>query len=81
MKQNIDSLSEFAKKLKSGLIYEEIESKLKDFHSKKNNVSNKSLDALTAKIQKKEEQIEKLYDDIILLQNKLSKLLDLELKK
>ncbi|MCW7480097.1 hypothetical protein [Leptospira kanakyensis] len=81
MKQNIDSLSEFAKKLKSGLIYEEIESKLKDFHSKKNNVSNKSLDVLTAKIQKKEEQIEKLYDDIILLQNKLSKLLDSELKK
>ena len=36
MKQNIDSLNEFAKKLKSGLIYEEIESKLKDFHSKKN---------------------------------------------
>ncbi|TGK81841.1 hypothetical protein EHQ24_11150 [Leptospira noumeaensis] len=81
MKQNIESLSEFAKKLKSGLIYEEIESKLKDFHSKKNNVPNKSLDALTAKIQKKEEQIEKLYDDIIILQNKLSKLLDLELKK
>ncbi|TGL86628.1 hypothetical protein EHQ68_15105 [Leptospira congkakensis] len=81
MKQNIDSLSEFTKKLKSGLIYEEIESKLKDFHSKKNNVSNKSLDALTVKIQKKEKQIEKLYDDIIILQNKLSKLLDLELKK
>ncbi|PJZ46928.1 hypothetical protein [Leptospira brenneri] len=81
MKQDINSLSEFAKKLKSGLIYEEIESKLKDFHSKKNNVTNKSLDTLTAKIRKKEAQIEKLYDDIITLQNKLSKLLDQELKK
>ncbi|EKJ87618.1 hypothetical protein [Leptospira meyeri] len=81
MKQNIDSLKEFAKKIKSGLIYEEIDSKLKEFHSKKNNTSNKSLDALTDKIRKKEEQIEKLYDDIILLQNKLSKILDQELKK
>ncbi|TGM72471.1 hypothetical protein EHR01_14555 [Leptospira mtsangambouensis] len=81
MKQNIDSLNEFAKKIKSGLIYEEIETKLKEFHSKKNNATNKSLDALTDKIRKKEEQIEKLYDDIILLQNKLSKILDQELKK
>ncbi|MCG6140050.1 hypothetical protein [Leptospira mtsangambouensis] len=81
MKQNIDSLNEFAKKIKSGLIYEEIETKLKEFHSKKNNTSNKSLDTLTDKIRKKEEQIEKLYDDIILLQNKLSKILDQELKK
>ncbi|TGK90233.1 hypothetical protein EHQ23_01355 [Leptospira bourretii] len=81
MKQNIDSLNEFAKKIKSGLIYEEIETKLKEFHSKKSNTSNKSLDALTDKIRKKEEQIEKLYDDIILLQNKLSKILDQELKK
>ncbi|MCG6143998.1 hypothetical protein [Leptospira bandrabouensis] len=81
MKQNIDSLTEFAKKLKSGLIYEEIESKLKEFHSKKNISSNKSLEALTEKIRKKEEQIKKLYDDIILLQNKLSEILDQELKK
>ncbi|TGM02082.1 hypothetical protein [Leptospira jelokensis] len=81
MNQNIESLKEFSKKLKSGLIYEEIESKLKDFHSKKSNKPNKSLDALTDKIRKKEEQIEKLYDDIILLQNKLSNLLDKELQK
>ncbi|XDD54199.1 hypothetical protein AB3N62_17290 [Leptospira sp. WS4.C2] len=81
MKQNIDSLNEFAKKLKSGLIYEEIDSKLKEFHSKKNSISNKSLDALTEKIRKKEEQIKKLYDDIIILQNKLSQTLDKELKK
>ncbi|MCT8334213.1 hypothetical protein NUH30_11075 [Leptospira sp. 85282-16] len=81
MKQNIDSLTEFAKKLKSGLIYEEIEFKLKEFHSKKNISSNKSLEALTEKIRKKEEQIKKLYDDIIHLQNKLSEILDQELKK
>ncbi|MCG6147238.1 hypothetical protein EHQ96_06600 [Leptospira levettii] len=81
MKQNIDSLKEFSKKLKSGLIYEEIESKLKEFHSKKNTKPNKSLDALSSKIRKKEEQIEKLYDDIILLQNQLSHLLDKELQK
>ncbi|EMY70291.1 hypothetical protein [Leptospira vanthielii] len=81
MKQNIDSLNEFAKKLKSGLIYEEIESKLKEFHSKKINTSNKSLDELTEKIRKKEEQIKKLYDDIIILQNKLSQTLDKELNK
>ncbi|MCW7461011.1 hypothetical protein [Leptospira limi] len=81
MKQNIDSLKEFSKKLKSGLIYEEIESKLKEFHSKKNTNPNKSLEALSSKIRKKEEQIEKLYDDIILLQNQLSNLLDQELQK
>ncbi|TGL50398.1 hypothetical protein EHQ59_13510 [Leptospira kemamanensis] len=81
MKQNIESLKEFSKKLKSGLIYEEIESKLKEFHSKKTNQTNKSLEVLTEKIRKKEEQIEKLYDDIILLQNKLSNLLDKELQK
>lgn len=81
MKQNIESLKEFSKKLKSGLIYEEIESKLKEFHSKKTNQTNKSLEVLTEKIRKKEEQMEKLYDDIILLQNKLSNLLDKELQK
>lgn len=81
MKQNIESLKEFSKKIKSGLIYEEIESKLKEFHSKKTNQTNKSLEVLTEKIRKKEEQMEKLYDDIILLQNKLSNLLDKELQK
>ncbi|MDF3820962.1 hypothetical protein P3G55_13700 [Leptospira sp. 96542] len=80
MKQDIQSLNEFSKQLKSGSIYKEIDSKLTALHKKKSKTESKSIDGLREKIEKKEKQIERLYGEIISLQNKLSKLLDEELK-
>ncbi|MCZ8341587.1 MAG: hypothetical protein O9301_01005 [Leptospira sp.] len=83
MKQGIESLSEFSKQLKSGSIYQEIESKLLELQKSKTHLkqNRKTIDGLREQIQKKEDQIQKLYSDIINLQNKLSEILDAELNR
>ncbi len=83
MKQGIESLSEFSRQLKSGSIYQEIESKLQELQKSKSNLkqNKKTIDVSETKYKKKEEQIQKLYSDIINLQNKLSEILDAELNR
>lgn len=83
MKQGIDTLSEFSKQLKTGSIYLEIETKLKELQKTKadSKKKRKTIDGLREQILKKENQIEKLYADIIHLQNKLSEILDAELNR
>jgi organic radical activating enzyme len=83
VKQGIDALNEFSKQLKSGSIYLEIETKLKELQKSKSESKKKikTIEGLREQILKKENQIEKLYADIIHLQNKLSEILDAELNK
>ena len=59
MKQGIESLSEFSRQLKSGSIYQEIESKLQELQKSKSNLkqNKKTIDGLRDQIQKKEEQL------------------------
>jgi hypothetical protein len=79
MKDDFDNLFEFTKQIRSGELYESLQSKLITYQKQKNKKKVKSIDSIQTEIITKEEQVQKLLGEIILLQNNLSKLLDKEL--
>ncbi|WP_411824271.1 hypothetical protein [Leptospira sp. 'Mane'] len=79
MNEDIENLKEFSKQIKSGELYENLQSKLLTYQKKKSHKKDKSVESLQKKIESKEIEIQKLIGEIIHLQNQLSSLLDKEL--
>ncbi|TGN10944.1 hypothetical protein [Leptospira ilyithenensis] len=79
MNEDLENLKEFSKQIKSGELYENLQSKLLTYQKKKSGRKDKSIESFQKKIESKEIEIQKLIGEIIHLQNQLSSLLDKEL--
>jgi len=79
MKEDLDNIVEFTKQIKTGELYISLQSKLLSYQKQKNKKKVKTIESIQNDILHKEEQIQKLLGEIILLQNQLSKILDREL--
>ncbi|TGN20290.1 hypothetical protein [Leptospira idonii] len=80
MKEDLERLKELSHQIKSGELYEDLISKLSEYQNRKSNKKDKSIESIQKKIESKEAEIQKLFGEIIHLQNQLSSLLDQELK-